>query len=159
MRLKNDPAKTKIVYIENSGLVGLTNPAVLSDESRIKDSRHLHVDYGRIIATATESLILTFEGGVTETIVIADNMQNGQIDWEREVMVGGARQKIKIHTHRLNNPDTQFSIHRDRRYNNKSLIIDIGGAPDPDPGTIADYSADGLIVAKTSNYVTIIQWQ
>jgi len=158
LRLKTDNAKTATVYIENSGQAGLTVPLSPSDENRIKDSRHVHFDYTRIIETSTESLILTFEGGVVENIVITDNLKDGQISWEGIVDVGGDNQQIKIHTHTLNDFEegTQFCIHRDRRYNNKALMVEISNDP---TGFLIDYSADGLTTIKTSIYASEANWQ
>lgn len=149
LRLKNDAAKTAAVYIENSGRIGLAALPPPSDENRIKDSRHVHLDYSRTIATSSENLILNFEGGAKETIIIADNMKDGQIFWEGE---------LKIHTYRLNDPilGTQFSIHRDRRYNNKALQIEVSG---DSSGYLVGYSADGLTTLKTSIYAANLQWQ
>jgi len=159
IRLKTDPSKTKEIFIENSGLIGLTTPSTPSDENRLKDSRHVHFDFSRPISTSTENLISTFTYDATtqtETIVIADNMKDGQIYWEGEINVSGSIQKLKIHTHRLNDPDSQFCIHRDRRYNNKALKIEISGDPS---GYLIKYSADGLTTTKTSIYVSNLQWQ
>ena len=88
-----------------------------SDENRIKDSRHVHFDYSRVIFTATERLILTLDydsSPIIQEIIIANNLQDGQIFWQG--------QNIKIQTHRLNSPDTQFSIHRDKRYNTTGIV-------------------------------------
>lgn len=158
LRIKTDPTKTSTIYIENSGQIGITSPQTPSDEERIKDSRHVHFDYTRTIATSTENLILTFEGPVTETIIIADNMKNGQIYWEGEIEIGGEIQQLKIHTHRLNDfvLGTQFCIHRDRRYNNKILNIELSGDVS---GFLLNYSADGLTTSKTSIYASEPIWQ
>lgn len=158
LRLKADNTKTATVYIENSGLAGLAVPLSPSDENRIKDSRHVHFDYTRIITISTESLILTFEGSVVENIVIADNLEDGQISWEGIVSVGGDNQHIKIHTHTFNDFEegTQFCIHRDRRYNNKALLVEIS---DDLTGFLIDYSADGLTTIKTSIYASDASWQ
>ena len=155
-QLKTDISKNKTIYIENSGQVGLTSPTVPSETGRIKDWRHTHFDYGRPISTPSESLTLNFEGGVTKTIIISENFRDGQIYWDGQVDVGGQIQKLKIHTHRLNNPDTQFSIHRDRRYNNKSLDITLSG---DSTGSLINYSTDGLTVTKTSIYAADPQRQ
>jgi len=160
LRLKTDISKTKTVYIENSGQVGLTSPSTPSDENRIKDSRHIHLDNSRQIATSTESLTLTFDTVLTKEIPFADYLKDGQFFWEDEVDVEGEIQKLKIHTHRLNNLDTQFSIHRDRRYNNKALTIDIDDTPtDSDTGTLITYTAQGETATGTSIYVSNLQWQ
>lgn len=162
IRLKTDPAKTKTIYIENSGLIGLTNPPALSDSNRLKDSRHVHFDYSRQISTSTEKIILTFSYNAStliQEIVIADNIKENQIYWEGEVMVGGEIQKLKIHTHGLNNPNTQFCIHRDRRDNNQALTVDIDATPDPDSGTLISYTAQGETTTGTSVFVSNLQWQ
>lgn len=161
LALKADPSETKTVYIGEFGQTGFTNPFSPSDFNRIKDSRHLQVDYNRNITTTTENLILTFSydsSTQTETIAIASNFSNGQINWEGQMNVAGSMQKIKIHTSKLNDhfSGTQFSIHRDRRYNNRALKIKLSG---DSSGTLVEYSADGLTTAYTSVNVTNLQWQ
>lgn len=160
IRIKNDPLKTKEIFIENSGLVSLANPSTSSDQNRLKDSRHVHFDYSRPISTSTEKLILTFTSDastISQEIPIADNLKDGQIYWEGEVNVEGSIQKLKIHTHRLNDPflDTQFCIHRDRRYNNKALKVEISG----DSGDLIRYDASGQTQKGNSIYVSEPLWQ
>lgn len=162
LRLKADHTKTRTIYIEGSGLTGLTSPSIPSDEDRLKDSRHVHFDYDREISTSTEwlTLIFTYDTSTTtKDIIIADNIKDGQIYWEGEVDVAGSIQKLKIHTHRLNNPDTQFCVHRDRRYNDKALIIEINSTPDPDVGTLISYSGAGETATGTSIFVSNLEWQ
>lgn len=158
LRLKSEPVKTKTIYIENSGQVGLTAPLVPSDSSRIKDSRHIHFDYSQPIDTVTEKLTLTLDVATTKEIIIAENLKDGQIYWEGEVDVGGEIQKLKIHTHRLNDAvlGSQFSIHRDKRYNNKSLKIEISGDSGSD---LIRYDADGQTTKGNSIYVSEPDWQ
>lgn len=159
LALKVDSSKTKTVYIESSGQAGSALPVAPSDINRIKDSRHVHADYSRYISTTTENLILTFSydsSTQTEIIAITNNMKNGQIFWEGQFDVGGQIQKLKIHTHRLNQPDSQFSIHRDRRYNNRVLKIKLSG---DNSDNFIEYSADGLNTISTSIYATNLQWQ
>lgn len=155
VRLKQDTTKIKTIYIETSGSVSYV-PFPVVNNGRLEDSRHVHVVYSRVIDTATENLVLTFDGGVIENIIIADNMESGQINWEGEVDVAGETQVLKIHTHNLNSPGTLFSIHRDRRYNNKSLEISING---DSSGYLISYSADGMATNKTSIFVSDIIWQ
>lgn len=155
IRLKTDLNKTKTIYIADSGLVGLTVPAASSPTDRLTDSRHIHFDYSREISTSTEKLILTFtydSSNKIQEIPIVDNIKEGQIFWEGEVDVNGEKQKIKIHTHRLNNPDTQFCVHRDRRYNNKALTINVDGDAS---GSLINYTADGQESRGTSIFLTI----
>ena len=139
--------ETRTIYIYPSGEISY-------GDDRIIDSRHVHFDYDRVIGTATEKLILTFDTVVTEEIIIVDNLKDGQIYWEGEVDVDGGVQKVTIHTHRLNDITlgTQFCIHRDRRYNNKSLVITIDG---DGSGSLISYTADGQESRGTSIYLAI----
>ena len=91
-------------------------------------------------------------------ILIADNLEDNQIYWEGEIDVGGETQKLKIHTHRLNAPDTQFCIHRDRRYNNKALNIDISGDGGVTPNLIG-YNSEGQTTKGSSIFVSEPEWQ
>ena len=146
LQLKSDNSQCRIIKTDLSGEVSIKGTAVpLSSPSpRVTDSRHVHFSYtGRIIDTANEIIILTFEDPVTtKDIKISDFIIGGQFDWEGTVDVGGDEQKIHIHTHWLNDPilGTQFCIHRDRRYNNKTLTVTISG---DGSGDIINYTASG----------------
>ncbi|KPJ55055.1 hypothetical protein AMJ47_02080 [Parcubacteria bacterium DG_72] len=150
LRLISEPSKTKTIYIEGSGHSSLSPPSLPSG-SKVEDSRHMHFDYTRVIDTATEEIVLNVEATV-QNILIADNISSGQFFWEGEV----DGQLLKIHTHRLNNPDTQLCIHRDRRFNNKALSVSISGDAS---GAVADYSADGSVVLIESIYVSSAEKQ
>ncbi|MEK7124350.1 MAG: type II secretion system protein [Patescibacteria group bacterium] len=150
IRLKTDNAQSKTIYISAHGAITFEIPSV-DDLGRTKDSRHVHFDYSRVINTNSENVVLNFNSGtVIKTLPIVTNMAAGQFYWSGKVSVGGVDQVVKIHTHRLNNPDTQFSVHRDRRFNNKSLDISISGDT---TGDVAKYSADGLTTSFVSVYV------
>lgn len=148
LRLKTDISQSKTIYISNSGTVGFVAPTTITD-TRVKDSRHLHFNYSRIIDTNNENLILTFDSSVTKTIPIKTSLVAGQFQWSGTVAVGSENQTIDIRTHRLNNPDSQFSIYRDRRFNSKTLKVKISA---DGSGSLAEYSADGLTV----NGLTIV---
>lgn len=159
IRLKDTPSRFKTVSIQASGNIILGEETSPSDNSRVKDSRHVHFDYSRAIDTLTETITLTFfydSSTVTQDIVIQNNMEGGQIFWEGEVNVNGQNQRIKIHSHRLNNPDTLFSVHRDRRFNDRALRITISGDAS---GNLIEYSADGLTTTSTSFFVSNRLWQ
>lgn len=132
-----------------------------SDESRIKDSRHVHFDYSRPIPLVpTEIITLIFSNppnpDVSQDIIIADNLIDGQVFWEEEISVGGEMQNIKIQTHRLNNPDTQFSLRRDKRYNTKAVRVIISGDTS---GDLIQYQPNGQTAKGNSIYVTDPNWQ
>ncbi|XOB40223.1 MAG: Tfp pilus assembly protein FimT/FimU [Candidatus Nealsonbacteria bacterium] len=154
LRLKEDVSKDKQIFVQSSGQITSTQGITPADTNRIKDSRHVHFDYNRHIETSTETLKLIFSHNsstITRDIIIIDNMKEGQIYWEGQVDVGGESQKLKIHTHRLNSPDTQFCIHRDRRYNTKALKVEISGDT---TGDLISYDVEGQTTKGTSIYVS-----
>ena len=139
VRLKNDVSEQKSVYLSNLGVVGFDPPPSADDTARLKDSRHAHVTYLRLIDTGSEYIVLTSEGNPVSQIAINPNLIGGQFEWEGTVVAGGQDQTIKIHTHWLNDPvnDTQFSVHRDKRFNNAPLEISLSGDA---TGNIIEYS-------------------
>jgi len=157
IRIKDDLNKNRTIYIEESGQVGLNIPSIPSN-GRIEDSRHVHFDYSRNIETSIESLNLTFRDNGSSydySIVIADNLKEGQIYWQGTIDAGGEDQELIIHTHKLNSPDTQFCVHRDRGYT-RSLEIELSG---DGSGPIIEYSLDGLLTTFTSFHVSNLIWQ
>jgi len=155
IRLIKETGKTETVYVEESGNIGLNLP-VLPITNPAKDYRHIHFDYSRLIDSSSEKITLNFEGVKIYEISISENIQASQFFWEGEIDVGGDIQKIKIHTHKLNDPDTQFCVHRDTRYNNKGLTIFISG---DGSGDIINYLSDGSAVSFTSIYVNSLEVQ
>ena len=156
VRLKSSPSQIQVIYIDVLGIIETTSVTAPSDSARIKDSRHVHVDYKKIggIDTATESVILDFDSGVhLEVIPIASNLSGGQFSWEGEIDVAGEIQNIKIHTLTLNSggglDETKFSIHRDLRFNSKELDIRLSG---DGTGDIIQYDAANNTI-ETSDYV------
>ncbi len=151
--------KEKNIFIGKYGQISLEEPLVPSDAELLTDSRHVHFNYNRHIDIVDESIILTFtynELTFSREIIIAEHIKGGQIYWQGEIDLEESIEKIKIHTHRLNDPDSQFCIHRDRRYNNKALQIELSGDLS---GTLIEYSSDGLVTNYTSIYVSELQWQ
>ncbi len=151
-----DTSQSKTVYISSSGVVSFNSPVAASDENRVKDSRHVQFDYSRYIDTANENIILNFNNSVTQIIPISSYLVAGNLQWQGTVNVGGADQTVEINTHRLNNPDTLFSVRRDKRYNNTTLKITISG---DSSGSLAEYSVDGLTTVHSSIYVSNFAWQ
>lgn len=151
LRLISNPTDIKTIYIEGSGNSSLILPS-LPVGSKVGDSRHMHFDYTRVVNTATEKVVLSFEEGTVQEILIADFLDSGYFSWEGTI----EGQVLKIHTHRLNNPDTEFCIHRDRRYNDIGLSVSLSGDLS---GAIANYSADGSTVLTESIYVSLSEEQ
>jgi len=151
IRIKNDATKSKTVYITSLGSVSLSPPPDYLDDNRVKDSRHMHFSYGRVVDSATENITLTFNNDQTMVIPINAFLSSGELDWSDSVVVDGVEQVLEIRTHRLNNPDTLFSIHRDRRYNDKTLDVEISGDTS---GYLIRYSADGTTTSYSSANVS-----
>jgi len=160
IRLKDTPEKVKTIYVDNSGQVSLTFPTVPSDTSRIKDSRHVHFTYNQDAQTAT-TLHLIFPDFPGDNYDISFqnylNPEKTEFYWEGTISVGPignkADQKLKIHTHSLGIASAQFSIHRDKRYNDKALSITL------DYQNLINYTADGQTAQGTSVFVSEPQWQ
>lgn len=159
VRSEVDNSRTAELYLNYEGLVSL-EPFNATTTDRITDSRHVHIIYTRSINTATEDIILSFDGGTeVETIPINDNLIDGQFVWVGEVEVGGFLQELEVRTHSINNPNTIFSIHREVDKNNVSLDMDISGDTWPSPQIIY-YSADGkTVTVGNSPSVSLIEEQ
>ena len=155
LRLKDGTGQAKTIYIGNSGTISpseITSPF----DDRLKDSRHIDFNYSRNINTASENIILTFNGSTVKTVPVNEHLNNGQIDWQETYDIGGSNQTVRIHTLRLNNPDTVFSVYRDLRFNDKSVVVELSGDA---TGALASYSADGSTVGTSSIYVNNFVWQ
>ncbi len=154
-----DLEKTKTVYVSRMGQIDMKDSGSPSDESRNKDSRHVHFSYTRTIDVLTESVILSFEynGSVYEYEIPMDsNMRGDQFYWQGEIEVDDSLQRLTLQTQRLNNPDTEFCIHRDRRYNDKALSVSLSG---DSSGPLISYSADGLNTNSSSIYTGELIWE
>lgn len=153
LRAINDPSQSQTIYIEPSGHISqISTPAPVNDP--INDSRHVHITFTRNLDTATEKIFLSFAGAASpqETIDIASYLSAGQINWSGTINTGGSDQIIRIHTHDLSNPPTIFCLHRDRRFNNESLKIDIGENM-ATADNLINYSDEGVITPGSSIWV------
>ena len=151
IQVKNNSGKYQIIKIESSGEAAIKGEDFLPLDARITDSRHMHFIYSRNINTVNEIVTLTFNDPLTtENIKISDFIEASQFNWEGMVTVGTDDQLLHIHTHRLNNPDTLFSVHRDLRYNNKGLTISISG----EAGSLIIYNAEGQAFQGTSIFTS-----
>lgn len=108
------------------------------DGPTVTDSRHLEFDIGASIRGNT-SITLTFAGSTAEVVTIADYMNVSEtiFDWSGTVDVSGSPQTIRMHSLFIDDDDTIVSVHRDRRQNDASLVIDIDGTD------LVSYTAEG----------------
>lgn len=159
LRMTAEQTQIRDIYISFAGQVGLVAQSLPSD-TRQKDSRHVHFNYGRAIDTNSEKIFLTFSNPpnppTTQEIIIKDNLDvEGQINWEGIVSVGGQNQIIIIKTHQLS-PTTIFSIIRDRRFNTKALSVSLSGEPG---SSLINYTSLGAVSAGSSVWVSGITEQ
>lgn len=165
LRLSEDVSKTAAVSIDQSGRIVAGQELSPDNLPNPRDSRHLHFAYN---ANSQDALILklVFPDFPADNLEI--NFQtylNGdktEFFWEGVVSVGPAgsktEQKLKIHTHSLTSLTSQFSLHRDRRYNDKALWLVL--ADNGLDEELIRYSADGLTTTKgQSVYVSEPEWQ
>jgi len=166
IRLISDISKTKIIYIENSGQIGLTSPSIPSDAARVKDSRHLHFDLGWSIQDAT-TLKFQFVGPEPDQIETVDmanyfNADKTEFNWNNEpapFTVNGVSQVFKVHTHSLSSSNTNLCIHRDRsegKNTEEVIIYIVDGGIDKD---IVHYLADANDTSQKGSYVNSMERQ
>lgn len=154
LRMAVDQTQIRNIYISSAGQIGLVAQSLPSD-TRQKDSRHVHFNYGRAIDINLERIILTFSNPpnplTTQEIIIKDNLDiSGQISWEGTVSVNGQNQTVVVRTHQLS-PTAIFSIIRDRRFNSKSLSISLSGELGYN---LLSYTSLGAVSAGSSPWVS-----
>lgn len=161
LRLKTNPSKSQTIYIENSGQVGLTSLSIPSDESRIKDSRHVHFNLVWSIQNATTLKFNFVNASQIETIDMVNyfNVDETEFDWEGMFNVNEVDQTFRIHTHSLSAFDTLLCIHRNRNNGNnteKVTISIIDGGIEKD---IVYYLADLDDTVEKGSYVGTMETQ
>lgn len=124
IRLIDDTSKTETILINSLGQVSLLE-SVVPTGTRIVDTRHIHLDFGWTMQGFTTMSLIFSDPDVTQDIDIPSFTNAGKFKWEGTVDVNGD-QVLRIHTHTLT-PNTILSVHRDRRFNDKALQIQIDG--------------------------------
>jgi len=133
-----------VVTIDSSGQVRAEADALLPGGTRVIDTRHVNFELGWSIQGAT-TLRLQFSNppnpDTIQDIAMADyfNADNTVFDWQGTVDIGGSSQTLRLHTLLLSPLGTTLSIHRDRRTNDKALIILIDGKE------VSRYDAEGNV--------------
>lgn len=154
IRLQNDVLKFKIVEVLSSGRADIAASPLPQSGSRIADSRHVHFNYSQDVRSAT-TLRLDFPGYLTYNINFQDYLDPGKtvFNWSGSVLVNGSNQVLRVHTHSLTPTSADFSITRDRRYNNAALNVSLDGQ------NLINYAADGTTTQGTSLWVGAPVWQ
>ncbi len=160
LRLQADVSKTKTIYIENSGQIGLISPLTPSETNRIKDSRHVHFNLGWSIqnSTALKFKFLKPDPDQVEIVEMSAYFDAGktEFNWDNEnspFLVSGIKQVFQIHTYFLDAFNALLCIHRDRNNgkNTEEVIIYIvDGGIEKD---IVHYLADADDTAEKGFYV------
>lgn len=150
LQLVADTSKTKVIVINALGQTSLQE-ITTSPSSRVGDSRHVHINLTWDLSAQTD-MVLTFSDScgsdVIETITIADYVDAGntKFEWEETVTMCGDDQVLRIHSHALS-PVTNLSIHRDRRFNDKALLIEV------DSTDIISYTVTGVVTGIVNNAI------
>lgn len=161
LRLKSNPSKSQTIYVENSGQVGLTSFSIPSDESRIKDSRHVHFDLGWSIQNATTLKFNFVNASQIETIDMVNyfNVDKTEFDWEGMFSVNEVNQTFRIHTKSLSDFNTLLCIHRDRNDGNNTEKVTISIIDGGIDENIAYYLADLDDTVEKDSYVNTMEIQ
>lgn len=154
IRLTSDTSKTKTIVVNSLGQASLQETVTPSGTTRVTDTRHLHFDLGWSIQGLSPNLRFDFtEDGVMEDIPMAGFFNVGQTEfsWGGTIVVNGANQVLRVHTHNLNATDTILSVHRDRLKNDKAVDILIDGKK------IVSYTATGTATTGNSGGTMTVQ--
>ena len=139
LQLVADTSKTKVVVINALGQTSLQETST-TPTSRVTDTRHIHLDLTWNLDDQVDMVLtITDSCGPPEirTITIDDYINASKFEWEGTVTMCGDDQILRIHSHDLS-PITNLSIHRDRRFNDKALLIKVDGT------RIISYDAAGV---------------
>ena len=141
----SDAAKNKTIFIDSSGLISLSASSP-TDLNRQTDSRHVELAYSQNTQNAAVLSLFFPSTGATQNIDYQAylNADKTQFYWSGTVNVGGADQKIKIHTHSLTSSNALWCVHRDRRYNSQALNINLDGQ------NLVQYSSTGTTTKGAS---------
>ena len=147
---KNDPQKNQTVHIDASGLIGLAAEITAQDDDRLKDSRHLHLDFAQNTQESSQLVFFFPENSVSQAISYQAflNADKSSFNWSGSFNVGGQTQTLEIHTHSLTPLAAEFCFHRDGRENTKALNISLDGE------NLVNYTPDGAITAGTSPFAS-----
>ena len=143
--LANDALEYETIYIDGSGVITLQAGGA-SDSDRLKNSRHVHVIYSQDTQSAANLVLNFIDDAFSQNINYQAylNPTKTEFSWQEDITVAGVVQQLSIHSHWLTPTSTTFCIHRDRRYNDKALQINLDGQ------NIINYTATGTTTPGTS---------
>lgn len=151
IRNKNQPTNLVNIAIEASGQASATTLSQPPTDTRIIDSRHIHLTYNGNAQTAT-TLSLSFPGYPADNVSISfqDYLTPAKdyFTWEQSVTVNGVARNIRINSHLLTSSQADFSIHRERENNTEAMEISLDGQ------NLITYAADGQESQGSSAWVT-----
>jgi len=159
--LITDISKTRTIYVENSGHVGLDDIGLPPTEGRISDSRHTHFGLSWSVQNTTQLKFYFPDAPQTEITDTTGyfNADKSSFDWKGEFNVGGNNQVFRIHTHNLDAFSTSLCVHRDRNNGNNNqevIIYFIDGGVEKD---VAHYLADTSDTVEKGSYVNTLDRQ
>lgn len=149
-----NPSQPQTILINPSGETYPFTAAVLSLPPN-RDSRHTLFNYGKNTQNAI-TLRLTFPNDSFNYDIVFQNYLNASKNafyWQGAINVNGQNQIMEIKTYSLLDTAAQFSIKRDKRYNNKAVQILL------DNDNLINYQDNGSTTKGTSPFVSEPQWQ
>ena len=150
IRKKTQTTNLANITIETSGQASATTLDQPLANTRITDSRHVHLTYNGNAQTAT-TLLLSFPDFPTDNVSIPfQNYLTPAKDyfiWEQKVTVNNIARTIRINSHLLTASQTNFSIHRERENNNEAMNVSL------DSQNLINYTAIGQESQGTSAWV------
>lgn len=154
LRLISEPSTLYTIRVHSAGQADLASEVSPTD-SRITDTRHVHLELGWSIV-GSNTLTLTFSDPPNADVIEAIDMAgyfDGTTDffWQDTVDINGSAQTLRINAHSLNLSDTLLSIHHDQRLNDKAVAIEIDGQD------IISYAADGTATVGDSGGILEMQ--
>lgn len=149
LKLKSSDSRTETISVISSGHI-FSGAANSYPNPQNSDTRHIHFTYNKGIKAAN-ILKLYFPD---ENFIYNINFQSYLNDskdefiWADSIAVENQNQKLEIKTHFLTDTSAQFSIHRDRRYNNKALQVFI------DDDNLINHALSGVAAKGDSPFVS-----
>lgn len=149
LRKISQPSDLVNITIEQSGQASATILEQPPSDTRATDSRHMHFTYNGNATNATLKLYFPTGGPLTQDVSIPIS---GQLNWSGTVMVSGSNQVLIVRTHSLDASSAQFSITRDKRYNNAALEVWLNAVSTGE--NLINYTAGGAESQGLSAWVT-----
>lgn len=160
LRVRGDPSKTLMLYIEPSGSISSEQEGLVGSSNLTNDSRHVHFGLGWSIQNATTLEFRFPNTSITKSVTMAPYFSSGtSFDWSGSFDVGGIIQEFRVHTHALDAFDTELSITRSRNNGKNTEQVEVRIIDSGITKSIATYLADVDDTVNVGSYGGIMEIQ